>query len=645
MAEKTAQKYESSEEIKTPADEVKLWQDEIRASSKHLERFWKRCALIEQIYLDEQRESELAGGLFPSEAAKVNLFWSNVQVLKSMLYVRPRKIEVSRRYKDFGDDPARVAGEMMERLLSNDIERDESDFDTATRQGIEDWLIVGLGQMWLRYEAQTEQVQQPAIMSPDGMVELAPALDYEQITSEDALSDHVHWRDFLWSPARTWAEVRWIARRVYMTKDKGTKRFGKVFEQVPLDTTQPKKTEAGELSKVAQNTPWAQAEVFEVWSIEDRTARWVHLACDYMLDKKPDPLGLARFWPAPAPLLATTTNSDMVPRADYSMAQDQYQQTNILATRIKMLTEACKLVGVYDKAADGVQRMLNQGVENQLIPVDNWAAFAEKGGIKGSIDFLPIEVVSNVIIKLREDMAAQKEQLYEVLGIADIMRGITRATETATAQQIKAQYGSTRVQHKQFEVGAWVARAQQIKAEIISLHFQPQTIIERSNVENTPDVKYAQAAVQLIKQRWTAAYRLNIEPESMSAMDWAAEREARVAFLTAIGGFLQQAVPLAQMVPQAAPMLLQMLQWVAAGFRVGRSLESVIEQLSDALAQAGQQKPQEPSPQEQAEVDKTKSEADKNRATTIKTSAEAAQIAGMAGAPIQAAGLAQMPGG
>ena len=645
MAEQTAQKYESGEDIKTPADELKLWQDEIRAAQKHLEQFWKRCQLIEQIYLDEQRESEQAGGLYPTEAAKVNLFWSNVQVLKSMLYVRPPKIEVSRRYKDFSDDPARVAGEMMERLLSNDIERDESDFDTATRQGIQDWLIVGLGQMWLRYEAQTKRVEMPAIMSPDGSAELAAALDYEEIVSEDALSDYVHWRDFLWSPARTWAEVRWIARRVHMTKDKGLKRFGDVFEQVPLDTTRPKKTEAGALSKVAQNTPWAQAEVFEVWSLEDRTVRWVHLACDYLLDKKPDPLGLARFWPAPAPLMATTTNSDMVPRADYSMAQDQYQQTNILATRIKLLTEACKLVGVYDKNADGVQRLLNQAVENQLIPVDNWAAFAEKGGIKGSIDFLPIEVVSGVIVKLREDLAAQKEQLYEVLGLADIMRGISRATETATAQQLKAQFGSTRVQHKQFEVGVWVARAQQIKAEIISLHFQPQTIIERSNIENTPDMKYAQAAVQLLKQRWAAAYRLHIEPESMSAMDWAAEREARVAFLTAIGGFLQQMLPLVQLVPQAAPMLLQMLQWVAAGFRVSRSLESVIEQLSDTLAQAGQQKPQGPSPQEQADVEKTQSEAEKNRASTIKTSAETAQIAGMAGSPIQPAGLAQLPGG
>ena len=645
MADKPVTKYESEDDIKTPADEVKLWQQELTASQAHLERFWKRCDLIEQIYLDEERNQEQSGGLLP-EGSKVNLFWSNVQVLKSMLYVRPPKIEVSRRYKDYSDDVARVAGEMMERLLNNDVERDESDFGTAARQGIMDWLTVGLGQLWMRYEAHTEQVQKPPIMSPDGMSELAPALNYEEVVSEDSLSDYLHWRDFLWSPARTWSEVRWCARRVNLTRDKGVKRFGERFRNVPLDTSTAKKDKDGGVSKVVDNTPWAQVEVFEVWNLADRTVRWVNMHADFLLDSKPDPLKLERFFPCPRPLLGTTTNSDLVPRADYSMAQDQYKQTNILATRIKMLTEACKLVGVYDKQAEGVQRMLNQGVENQLIPVDNWAAFAEKGGIKGSVDFLPIAVVSEVIVRLREDMAAQKEQLYEVLGIADIMRGITRATETATAQQIKAQYGSTRVQAKQFEVGSWVAQAQTIKAEIISLHFQPKTIIERSNVMNTPDSKYAEQAVGLLKQRWAAAYRLQIEPESMSAMDWSSERDARVQFLAAIGGFLQQAVPLAQLMPATAPMLLQIMQWVAGGFRVGRSIETVIEQLADAMGQQGQQASgaQQPTPQEQADVKKTESEADRNRANTLKLSAEVAQMTGMAGAPIGPAGLAPPPG-
>lgn len=630
MAEQTGQKYESSADIKTPADEVKLWQDEIRAAEKHLEQFWKRCDLIEQLYLDDVRTREEQGGLLP-EGSKINLFWSNVQVLKSLLYVRPPKIEVGRRYKDFGDDVARVAGEMMERLLNNDLERDQSDFDTAVREGIQDWLVVGLGQMWMRYEAHTETVQQEAVIAPDGLTELAPAYSYEQIVTEDALSDYVHWRDFLWSPARTWTEVRWIARRVNLTRDKGIARFGKKFETVPLTTSQPKQRDAGDVSKVQRNTPWAQAEVFEVWNLADRTVRWVHLTCDYLLDKQPDPLGLERFFPAPRPLLATVTNSDLVPRADYSMAQDQYQQLNILATRIRMLTEACKVVGVYDKANDGVQRMLNQATENQLIPVDNWAAFAERGGMKGIVDWLPIDTVSAVIDKLRQDMVLQRDQLYEVLGIADIMRGATKATETATAQQIKAQFGSTRVQFKQFETATWLSQAQQIKAEIISKHFQPETIIKRSNVENTPDAKYAQAAVELLKQRWAAAYRLHIEADSTAALDWASEREGRTQFLQAIGGFLQQAVPLGQMVPQSVPALVQMVQWAASGFRVGRTIESALDQLAQALSQP--QGEQGPSPQEVADVEKTKSEAEKNRATTMKTSVEAGTM--MAG---------QMPG-
>jgi hypothetical protein len=43
--------------------------------------------------------------------------------------------------------------------------------------------------------------------------------------------------------------------------------------------------------------------------------------------------------------------------------------------------------------------------------------------------------------------------IYEVTGISDIIRGGgTKASETATAQQLKAQYGSMRLRRRQDDI-------------------------------------------------------------------------------------------------------------------------------------------------------------------------------------------------
>lgn len=69
----------------------------------------------------------------------------------------------------------------------------------------------------------------------------------------------------------------------------------------------------------------------------------------------------------------------------------------MLTQRIGLLTEALKVVGVYDASQPAIARMLNEGVNNTLIGVDSWAAFGEKGGLKGTVDFLPMEQVVSAL--------------------------------------------------------------------------------------------------------------------------------------------------------------------------------------------------------------------------------------------------------
>ena len=575
----------------TPNGLAARWQTEINSSQQELLKFHEDANTTTQRFLDKR-------DVYGKDASKVNLFWSTTQVLLSMLYARPPKADVSRSFQDYDDDVARVAGTMLERLLNRAFNDSTSHWDSAVRQGIEDWLVVGFGQIWLRYEVQTEQYEVPAVMDEFDQ-ELSPAEEAERIIDEDAPADYIYWEDFFYSPCRRWEEARWVARRVYMTKDAMVERFGEaIANQVPLGNSS-KTSSVNEQSP--KNDPWSKAEVFEIWCKEKRKVYWYAKSCDVILDVKDDPLQLDAFFPCPKPLAANVTSSNFMPRADYIFCQDQYEELNEINTRITWLTRACKVVGVYDKSAEGIQNVFNQGSENQMIPVDNWAMFSERGGIKGQIDWIPIDQVVNAIEHLRQYRQDKVQQIYEVLGISDIMRGSSKASETAAAQQIKASFGSTRIQLKQFYIADWITQALRIKAEIICKHFQPETIIRKSNIERTPDAAIAMEGIQLLKDEEMTEYRINIEADSMAAMDWAAERDAAVQFMQGLGAFISQVAPMAQAVPGAAPVLMSLLQWSVSKFRVSTQIESVLDQAISALKQQGQPPPQ-PNPLQEAEV-------------------------------------------
>lgn len=575
----------------TPAGLAQRWSTEISASKQELQKFHDDAKRIVHRYLDKRDD-------FGKDQSRVNLFWSTMKVLLSMLYARPPKADVSRSFQDYEDDQARVAGTMLQRILNRGFDDDTSPWDAAVRNGIEDWLVVGFGQIWLRYEVKTEQYEVPAVFDEFGQ-ELSPASEAERIVDEDAPVDYVFWDDFFWSPARIWPEVRWVARRVYMTKDQLVERFGEEIARiVPL---QRSTKDANTNSETPKHDPWNKAEVYEIWCKENKKVYWYSQGADVILDVKDDPLGLDGFFPCPKPLAANVTTSNFMPRADYVFAQDQFNELDEINTRITWLTRAAKVAGVYDKAADGVQRVFSQAVENQLVPVDNWAMFAETGGIKGKVDFVPIDMIVNCINSLRQYRQDKVMQIYEVLGISDVMRGSSKASETATAQQIKAQFGSTRVQLMQFYIADWISQALRIKAEIICKHWQPETIIRRSNIERTPDAPLAMAGIQLLKDEEMSEYRITIEADSMAALDQAQERDAAVQFMQGLGAFVSQVAPMAQQVPGAAPVLLSMLQWAISKFRVSSQIESVLDQAIAGLKQQGMQPPG-PSPMQQAEV-------------------------------------------
>lgn len=607
---------EEKSEFKSKSD---LYERELGASKRELEKWQETAARVVKRYLGGKTTSAASvsddGGVF-------NLFWSNVNILKAALYAKQPRADVSRRHKDAMDDVARVGGLIIERILNLDMDSRSSDFDTSLRHVIEDRLVPGMGQLWLRYEPSfTNQTVQPVVDQQTGQT-MVEGGDFEVIGDEHVATDYVHWRDFLWSPARTWREVRWVARGVWMTRGQLKDKFGNsIGTQVPLQNARSSR------NTLPENDPWSKAQVWEIWSKDDRYVCWKVMGFDKLLGDQKDPLGLDSFFPCPKPLIANVTTSAFVPKSDYQMLRDQYVELDTISARIALLEDAIRVAGIYDKASPQLNQLISNRIQNAMIPADNWAMFAEKGGIKGAVDWFPLDMVITALDKLREVKNSLKSDLYDLTGLSDIMRGASVASETATAQQLKAQYGSVRMQFMQGELAEFVQTALSIKAEIMAAHFQPETLIRRSLIDKTPDARFAEAAVQLLRDKRMAVYSLAVDPDTMAMVDYAAEQEARTQCITAIGQFMQAAWPMAQAKPESVPFLLQIMQWFLAGFKAGKQIEGVLDQAIATMQQAPppqqQQSPQDKKAQAEIQSIEAKTQAEV-KGKVVKTQADIA---------------------
>lgn len=608
----------------TPEGWQARWTVEMAASDKELDKWLKRGDKVIARYIDDR----------PNDNAKdirVNLFTANVQTTRALLYGQTPRVGVERRFADPGDEPARMAGEILQRLLNTDIERDSDTYSSALFHALDDWLLTGLGNIRLRYEAKFKQGKPtPAILDVDGK-EQAPEVPGEETKESESVEyDYAHWKDQRWSPCRHFGEVRWWAFKADMTRDALRERFGgeggltdDEIDGVPLNS-KDKDSEGSYDSQI--NNPWSRAEVWEIWSLDDRKVYWWVKGSAEILDSKPDPLELDGFFPFPEPLIANSTSSKLIPTPDFTLGQDQYNEIDDISTRITLLEKALMVRGVYDKTNSEIGRLLSEAKTNDMIPVDNFAMFAEKGGIKGAVDWFPVEMVVAVLDKLREYRQELIALSYQVTGMSDIMRGQSSGQTTATEQSIKAKFAGVRMQFRQQEFARFASDLQKLKAEIIAKHFDPETIIQGANTKymNGADVGAVQAAVKLIKDD-VYQYRVEVKPEAISMADYAAVKQERSDMLMATATFLQSALPVMQAAPMMTPMLLQMLQWSLAGFRGGSTIEGVIDQTIVKVQKDMQMKAQQPPPpdpemikaqmemkqmQMQGQIDMAKSQAD-----------------------------------
>ena len=548
----------------------------VAAYDNDFKKWEARAQKIIKRYRDDNRSQNT------NETAKFNILWSNVQTLIPAVYARLPKADVSRRFGD-NDQVGRVASLLIERALDFEIEH-YPDFRSTMKHSVEDRFLGGRGTSWVRYEPHVNAVGLPEdgleitedIDEPEANNQsLAGEEPLEEIEYECAPVDYVHWKDFGHSVARTWEEVTAVWRWVYMTREALVERFGEeVGNKIPFDAGPDTLKQYGQSTK--EHT---RAKICEYWDKETGKVYWFSKSMPNIIDERDDPLELEGFFPCPRPLYATVTSDTLVPVPDFVLYQDQANELDILSDRIDGLVKALRVRGVYDASQPALQRLMTEGENNALLPVDTWMAFGEKGGLKGAIDFLPIDMIAATLIQCYQARTEIKNQIYEITGLSDIIRGSSFASETATAQQIKGQYASIRLRAMQEDVALFATGLLRLKAQVICTKFQPETILQyaAANQLEPEDQELIPQALALLKDKPLRNFRIEVAADSLVQLDEQQMKRDRAEFISALGTFLREALPLGTQAPEMIPMIGETMKFMVASFKGARQLEGSID--------------------------------------------------------------------
>ena len=571
----------------TRAEQEKLlgpsryWQNELEQASQ-FERDWReRGNRVVERYRDERGGNAVIGPI----ASRFNILWANTETLKGALFARMAKPDVQRRFPD-PNPAARQVAILLERTLSYDL--DTYDASRPLRSALEDYLLPGRGVVWVVYEPIIIK-EKIKVEVKDDDIDIVEEEEVEHVGDQRCRFEYVHWQDYRESPSRRPEDATWRARRHLFTRDELVGRgFAHAYE-VPL-TWMPDTDSNEQLDEI-----YNRAEVWEIWDKVQRKRLFVSSGFKDLLAEDDDPYQLEDFFPTPVPLIAVRTNNTSIPVPEFTLYQDQADELDRVTSRITHLIEGLKRRGVYDSSVPELANLATAG-DNDFVPSENFSSLAQKGGLSVVFQTEDISQISTVLQGLYTQRAQVLQIIYEVTGISDIIRGGgTKASESATAQRLKAQYGSMRLRLRQDAIQKYIRDLFRIKAELIAENYEPEIFERITGMEVTDEM------LQIMRNDKTRHYQIDVETDSTVFADEEEMKRTRVEFANVMGGYLVQAIEATRNAPELTPIAFEILKFVAGAWKIGRNFEDVIDQTEAQVMQqlqAMQQQPPQPDPEE-----------------------------------------------
>ena len=598
-----------------PQTTCRKWKAEIHRALKQQKKWQEEAEEVMKIYRNEA-DGAKRKPLF-------NILAANTDTIRPAVYNSTPKADIRRRFRK-ADPVGRAISEILQNVI--EYENDTTEFDEAMQLIILDTLLPGRGVAIVEYEPKIEQQldeegnpipmyeemeeyeEEERMEDENGdaykpepkplLDELGNQLFEERLVAETTPVRHIQYCDFIHGQGQEWHEVDWIGIRYRMTKKECKKMFPETYTRIRNYSQADDEYLSDDKD---MNKKLATAEIWKIWDKVKRKIIFINDSCTVPLKEEEDPLNLEGFFPCPKPLVFKKDQTSLNPIPPYRMYKEQAEELQRVIAKRNGIISAMKVRGVYDGSlGDDITKMLNS--ENlELTPIRNRQQIEAAGGIGNAIWIMPLNELAQTLRELYQAEEELKSTIYEITGIADIMRGASMASETATAQRIKSQWGSLRVQDLQRDVQRYAKDLFKIKAEIMAEHYDPQTLQTISAVEVDPQL--IPEILFTLKNDKLRSYKIDIETNSTIQETIDSDMSG---LQEAIGGIAQIYESLGPIVQQGA-MQVEQIEALVQGFvrkaRLGRDVE-------EAFAQASKQTAQQQSPEVLQQAEQYKSAAD-----------------------------------
>lgn len=464
------------------SSEVRDWLEKISDSQKREKSFRKDGKRITDIYECKDQVQ-----------IPYNILFSNTETLSPALYNNTPRPVIQRRFRD-KDPLAASVSKVMQRSIEYFLDTnqlDSPDFDEAVSDTVIDALIPGRGLMRFAFEPTFKQ-------EPDAEKE---GEFVDTLADATVTWEKVFWNRFCYGFATSWSKVPWVAFEHLMDREELEKNFGEdLGKTIKLTICSSETSEEGEGDQASPPPDSGDAEfaqVFEIWDKDHKKVLFVSPGYkEGVIKSVDDPLKLSGFYPCPKPLMFLHKLASLIPIPLYNTYEQQAEELNDITVRIKKITRALKVRGFYDGTLQDLDKLLQKG-DNELIPAQNVAAMQQGQTLEKSIWLMPLDKLITVLQQLYINRTNCKQVIFDITGIADIMRGSSQASETLGAQEIKTQWGTLRLKRNQKTVQKFVRDCIRIMGEIAGSKLQIEQFKQITGILLPMEVEKQRLQVQM----------------------------------------------------------------------------------------------------------------------------------------------------
>lgn len=581
-----------------------FWLEELKRAEKAEEPWINSGKKVIELYRKgradaSEMEGKAAGGQF-------NILHANTETLRPAIFQHAPQ-PICHRRAPGRDTVSDYAAEVMQETVTN--QTDDQGIDHVINAALYDYLLPGRAVIRLAYEYE-EGEPAPGERIPvtwaDNQQTFLRVDTLDPVSEEDVFLDeqtgmqvieeegeptiayervdwvHVHWMDFRCSPADRWEDVTWVAFRSRPTKKQAEAFFGaETAERMKFGRDRIRDDRSDEIAGVKEQ--YDRAEVWEIWDKATRKVFHIDGAGAQGGDPlmvRDAPLKLRGFFPMARPLNSMAAEYSTLPAPEYQIYQDQAYNLNRLTRKIRILERVLRVkILIPGSESQTLRNKLFADTDDdaEIISVPNWAQFQQAGGIDRAVWFMPIDTIVATIESVMRIRDAVKQEVYEITGVSDILRGASKASETATAQNIKRQFASLRIDERRRRVSRWIADTIRIHAEIAAEEFEPETLLLASGVEVPEEL--AEPVIDLLRDDVLRRFKIDVETNSTVEPHEIENRETITQAVTAVTQFITNTMPLVQTGVMPFEMMQGMLRSIVSVFPNSRRLERMIDDL------------------------------------------------------------------